>query len=196
MYPSLGPIGWTRDNDSFFYDAGKVLDIKSPEIELNRKTRFHKLGNDVARDADFFSNENNQDLGIMPREFPIAVIDESYPDYLLGMVATVQNEMRCFYAPVSEINNKKIGWTVLCQQSDNLVRGMEFQGDYIYAVTHAGAPKYKVVRTSVKHPDWAHAETVIPEAADSNSIDHQNQALPHRRLFKRSRRSARQVRFC
>ena len=24
-----------------------------------------------------------------------------------------------------------------------------------------------VVRTSVKHPDWAHAETVIPEAADS-----------------------------
>jgi prolyl oligopeptidase len=167
MYPSLGPIGWTRDNDSFFYDAGKVLDIKSPEIELNRKTRFHKLGNDVARDADFFSNENNQDLGIMPREFPIAVIDESYPDYLLGMVATVQNEMRCFYAPVSEINNKKIGWTVLCQQSDNLVRGMEFQGDYVYAVTHAGAPKYKVVRTSVKHPDWAHAETVIPEAADS-----------------------------
>src|SRR5213075_2084114 len=48
MYPSLAPIGWTRSNDAFFYDAGKVLDIKSQEIELNRKTRLHKLATDVA----------------------------------------------------------------------------------------------------------------------------------------------------
>jgi prolyl oligopeptidase len=65
------------------------------------------------------------------------------------------------------MKNKKIKWEVLCKQSDNLVRGMAFHGNYIYAITHAGAPKYKVVRTRVKHPDWAHAETVIPEAKDS-----------------------------
>ena len=47
------------------------------------------------------------------------------------------------------------------------VRGLAFDRDHVYAVTHAGAPKYKVVRTSVKHPDWEHAETIIPEAADS-----------------------------
>ncbi len=75
--------------------------------------------------------------------------------------------MRVFYAPVSELNHTRIKWNVLCQRSDNLVRGLEFDRDYVYAVTHAGAPKYKVVRTSVKHPDWDHAETVIPEGADS-----------------------------
>ena len=82
-------------------------------------------------------------------------------------VDTVQGEMRIFYAPISELKHKKIKWDVLCKVSDNLVRGFEFYGDYVYAVTHAGAPKYKVVRTSVKHPDWEHAETVIPEGADS-----------------------------
>jgi prolyl oligopeptidase len=167
VYPSLGPIGWTKDNESLFYDAGKVLDIKSPEIELNRKTRLHKLGTDFAKDVDFFSNESSPELNIAPKEFPVASIDESYPDYLIGFVGTVQNEIRCFYAPVSEMKNKKIKWSVLCQQSDNLVRGMAFEGDYVYAVTHAGAPKYKVVCTSIKHPDWAHAETVVPEAGDS-----------------------------
>ena len=167
IYPSYGTIGWLKDNTSFFYDAGKVTDIKSPEIELNRKTRIHKLGTEVAADADFFSNESNPELKIAPKEFPSASIDESYPDYLIGFVGTVQNEIRCFYAPVSEMKNKKVKWDVLCQPADNLVRGIAFQGDYIYAVTHSGAPKYKVVRTSVKHPDWAHAETVIPEAADS-----------------------------
>jgi len=167
LYPSYGAMGWTKDNNTFFYDAGKVTDIKSPEIELNRKTRLHKLGTDFAGDVDFFSNESNPELGIAPKEFPNASIDESYPDYLIGFVGTVQNEMRVFYAPTSEMTGKKIKWNVLCRQADNLVRGVAFHGNYVYAITHAGASNYKVVRTSVKHPDWAHAETVIPEAADS-----------------------------
>ena len=167
FYPSYGPIGWTKDNKTLFYDAGRVADIKSPAIELNRKTRLHKVGSDFAGDVDFFSNESYPDLGIAPKEFPSASIDESYPDYLIGYVGTVQNELRIFYAPTAEMKGQKIKWNVLCQQSDNLVRGVAFDGDYVYAITHAGAPKYKVVRTRVKHPDWAHAETVIPEAADS-----------------------------
>ncbi len=167
IYPSMGPIAWLADNRSFLYDAGKVSDIKSLEIELNRKTRLHQVGRDFAADPDFFSDESYPNLGITPREFPIAVVDESYPDYLVGLVATVQPELRMFYAPASELKSPKIKWAVLCQTSDNLVRGFEFNRGYIYAVTHEGAPKYKVVRTAVKHPDWKHAETVIPEAGDS-----------------------------
>src|SRR5215510_1803140 len=37
IYPSYGAIAWMMDSTSFLYDAGKVTDIKSPEIELNRK---------------------------------------------------------------------------------------------------------------------------------------------------------------
>lgn len=167
VYPTQGPLGWKKDGKSLFYLATKAKDIKSPEIELNCKTRVHKLGADVAADVDFFSDESYPDLEIAPKEFPAASIDESYPDYIVGFVGTVQNEMRIFYAPVSEMKGRKIKWDVLCRPSDLLVRGMTFHGDYAYAVTHAGAPKYKVVRTSVKHPDWEHAETIIPEAGDS-----------------------------
>lgn len=78
FYPSYGPIGWTKDNKTLFYDAGRVADIKSPAIELNRKTRLHKVGSDFAGDVDFFSNESYPDLGIAPKEFPSASIDESY----------------------------------------------------------------------------------------------------------------------
>ncbi len=167
IYPSYGPIGWLLDSKSFFYDAGKVTDIKSLEIEQNRKTRIHALGTDVSKDVDFFSDESYPGLGIAPKEFPGAFIDESYPDYVIGNVGTVQNEQKIFYAPISEMGGAKIKWNVLCTQADNIVRGLEFHGDYIYAVTHTGAPKYKLVRTSVKNPDWKNAETVVPEAADS-----------------------------
>src|SRR5882762_6985291 len=118
IYPSWGPTGWMNDNKSFFYDIGKVTDIKSLDIELNRKTRVHKLGTEIATDIDFFSNESYPELGIAAKEFPNAFIDESYPDYIIGFVGTVQNEMRIFYAPSSEMKNKKIKWDVLCKVTD------------------------------------------------------------------------------
>ena len=167
FYPSEGPLGWMKDNKSFFYDAGKVTDIKSPAIELNRKTKVHRLGTEIAKDVDIFSDESTPEVGITAKEFPSASIDESYPEYIIGSLQTVQNELRMFYAPVSELEHKKIKWIELCRPSDQLVRGMVFYRDYIYAVTHRDAPKYKIIRTSVKHPDWSHAETIIPEGTDS-----------------------------
>lgn len=168
MYPSYGPGSWTLDSKSFFYDAGKVPDIKSPEIELNRKARLHVLGTPAASDADFFSNESYRDLEISPKEMPQAFIDESYPDYVIGYVGTVQNEMRLFYAPTVQMKQGgKLKWAVLASLSDNLVRGMVFYKDNVYAVTHTGAERYKVVRTRVARPDWKTADTVIPEAKDS-----------------------------
>ena len=166
-YPSYGPIGWTMDSSSLLYDMGKVFDTKSPEIELNRKTKLHKLGTPVSADIDFFSNEANPDLGIAPKEFPQAFIDESYPDYVIGYVGTVQQEMRLYYAPSAQMKHEKLEWKVLARTTDNLVRGVAFYKDRVYAVTHEGAPRYKLVRTSVAHPDWTRAETVLPEAGDS-----------------------------
>src|SRR5262249_21878426 len=116
---------------------------------------------------DFFSNESAPDLGITSKEFPQAFIDESYPDYVIGYVGTVQNELRLFYAPSAQMKTGKVQWSVLARTSDNLVRGLAFYKDNVYAVTHEGAPRYKLVRTSVSHPDWSRAETVVPEAKDS-----------------------------
>jgi prolyl oligopeptidase len=167
IFPSFGTLGWTMDSRSFFYDAGKVTDTKSINIQMDRKTRLHNLGTDTAGDRDVLSDESSPELGIIPKEFCYAGIDSSYPDYIVGSLSTVQNELRLVYAPTSELAKPKIKWDILCTPSDNIVRGYQFFGDYVYAVTHEGAPKFKVVRTSVKHPDWKHAETVLAEGPDS-----------------------------
>jgi prolyl oligopeptidase len=168
IYPSYGASSWTMDSKAFLYDAGKVTDIKNAEIELNRKARLHRLGTDVNTDVDFFSNESYPDLGIDAKEMPEAYIDESFPSYVIANLSTVQSEMRLFYAPTSQMTGGgKLAWSVLAKPSDNLVRGIAFHKDSVYAVTHDGAPRYKVIRTLVDHPDWKTAETVVPEAKDS-----------------------------
>jgi prolyl oligopeptidase len=126
------------------------------------------VGTEVDRDLDFFSNESCPELDIAAKEFPAAFVDESYPEYVVGSVGTVQQEMRVYYAPTPEPEAKgKIEWKPVCKLSDNLVRGIVFYKDDVYAITHENAPRYKIVRTSLKHPDWGHAETVVPEQADS-----------------------------
>jgi prolyl oligopeptidase len=166
IYPSYGPIGWSLDNRSFFYDAGRVTDLKAMDIELNRKTRIHQLGAEVAQDQDCFSNESAPELGITAKERPVAYVRKTCPEYVFGRVFTVQNDLRLFYAPATELAKGKVRWKVLCAPADHLVRGLSVCGDQVYAVTYDGAPRFKLVRTSVKEPDWKHAETVLPEAAD------------------------------
>ena len=167
VYPTFEVTGWGKDNKSFFYAAPSVSDIKSIEIGVNHKAKLHRVGTDFAKDIDFLSNKSYPTLDIQPKENPVAYIDESYPNYVIGRLFTVQSEMRIFYALIPHDATANIQWKVLCERSDNLVRGFQFAGDYIYAVTHAGAPNYKIVRTRVKHPDWTHAETVVPEGPDS-----------------------------
>jgi prolyl oligopeptidase len=167
MYPSIAPYGWAKDSKSFLYDASSVTDIKSIDIELNRKTRVHVIGSDPSTDRDLFSNASNPELNIAPKEFPGAWIDETYPDYLISTVTTVQPEQRIYVAPIAELNKKKVTWRSIAELSDHVVRGFAFWGDRVYAVTYDGAPKYKLVRTSLAHPDWSKAEVVLPEAADS-----------------------------
>ncbi len=162
---SYGPYGWAPDHASFLYDSGKAGDPRSVEFHLDRKTRLHRLG--TASDADVLSNESNPELGLSPEEVPSARVDESLPGYVLGSASTAQSELRLFYAPVSELKQPKIRWKALCKRSDNLVKGVAFHGEDVYAVTHDGAPRYRIVRTSLGRADWKSAETVVPEGPDT-----------------------------
>jgi prolyl oligopeptidase len=167
MYPSFGPTDWTPDSQAFFYDAGSTDDIRSPEIELNRKTRLHRVGDDFANDRDFFSNVACPGLAIGAEEFPTAMVNQTSPEWLFGYVSTVQNEMRVYCAPTADLARNDIAWQPLCQPSDHLVRSLVVLGQQAYAVTYDGAPRYRVVRTRVDSPQWQRAETVIAEAGDA-----------------------------
>lgn len=166
IYPSYGAWAWAADNASFYYDAGKTTDIKSNEIELNRKARLHKLGTAVEQDVDLLSDESHPEMGIAPKEMPWAWTSEEFPGYLFAQVSTVQKEVRNYYAMASEISTGKVQWKPICGLSDD-VTDATFHDGVIYALTHAGAPKYKLVRADLKNLDWSHADVVLPEAADT-----------------------------
>jgi prolyl oligopeptidase len=172
IYPAAWyGVSWLPESQAFLYNGGDVTDVKSPDIELNRKARIHKLGSPTSDDRDILSGASTPELDITPEEIPVAEVPRSRPDRLIGGLSTVQSELRLYTASASELGGSRVTWKPLVQRSDNL-RDFVLYGDSVYAVTHTSAPRYRVVRARSDAPNWKTAETVVPEAVDSiDSID-------------------------
>jgi len=163
----LRPHRLDLDSTAFFYDAGKVSDIKSLEIEQNRKTRVHKLGSDFTADPDIFSNESNPELGIFRERVSRRLNRRVLP----GLTSSVRGNgaerdenvlrPRGGASPSPRSSGPCSAPHLTTGSRHRVLRRLCLRGD------PRGAPKYKLVRTSIRHPDWKHAETVIAEAADS-----------------------------
>jgi prolyl oligopeptidase len=168
IYPAAWwGVNWLPNSRAFFYNGSDVNDIKSLDIETNRKARLHMLGTPVSQDRDLLSTASTPDLGIEAKEMPQAFVPESAPDRLLGSLDTVQPESRYVIASVSDLDKGQILWKPLAQRTDKLVRGTAITPEWLYSITSADAPHYKIVRARLDSPDWKHAEIVIAEAADS-----------------------------
>lgn len=166
-YPTRGVPTWTPDGAAFFFGSGDVKDIRDKAIQLNRRVRLHRLGGDFADATDVFSIHANAALGIEAKEIPRVTVPDVRPDIRIGALNTVARERRLFIASGVASTETRISWRELCRRSDRVIMGPLFFGEHVYAVTSTGASRFKVVRTSLESPDWATAETVVPEAADT-----------------------------
>jgi prolyl oligopeptidase len=166
IYPSRGVFSWTPDGRGFFYDSGKVTDLRALDLKLNREVRLHLLGRPLAEDRVVLSAATNPELGITPKEIPGVFVSQFHPELLLGWADTVQKDLRVFCVPLADLGEKRVPWRVLGERSDCLTDWTDGL-DGLYAVTYAGAPHGKVVRTSLERPDWSRAETVVPETANT-----------------------------
>ena len=168
IYPAAWwGVHWLPNSRAFFYNGSDVTDIKSLDIETNREARLHTLATPVTQDRDLLSTASTPELGIEAKEIPSAIVAESAPERLIGSLETVQRENRLLIASVSDVDQGHIHWKPLAQRADKLVRGFAITPEWLYSITSADAPHYKIVRSRLDSPDWAQAETAIPEAADS-----------------------------
>jgi prolyl oligopeptidase len=175
IYPTAGLDGWSFDNKFINYIWLKSADNKDPLARLNTKTKLHKV-NTLATDADidFFSNVSYPELKIDPKAYPYAQLTEDNENYVFAGEGTVQNEFTMYYAPISQFYSGKIQWKVLCKPEHKIVRGMEFVGDRVFAITYDGAKNYKLLETNLKNIDWKNAKTIAEEKTDQTleSITH------------------------
>jgi prolyl oligopeptidase len=160
----FGFPAWLPDGRSFLHNRmQKMLPGMPPtERELKSKVYLHVVGTDPEKDPVIFGYDVSPKVKIVPTDLPFVWTQAGSP-YAFGTVAHgVRPEITLYAAPLSSINGSDIPWHKIVDVDDEVI-DFAPRGEDVYLMTHKGALRYKIVRTSISNPDLAKAEVVVPE---------------------------------
>jgi prolyl oligopeptidase len=152
---------WMPDDSGFFYLRQRDLPKGTVETEKYRfqTAFFHRLKG-KGPDQPIIEAGNSKAIAITPEESPYVAPLTGTP-YVIAIPANgVQNEFALYIAPRADVLKPDVKWRKLFG-SDAAVTGFAIHGDDLYLLSHQDAPRFKVLKTSVRHPDLAHAEEVL-----------------------------------
>jgi prolyl oligopeptidase len=154
---------WLPDGRSFLYNRLQKLLPGAPATDLYQKSRVyrHVLGADPEKDQPVFGYDVNPEITFEPTLLPFA-----YPvpgsTHVIALVNSGVSPNSAFYiAPVASLALPTIPWRKIADFTDE-VSNIDLHGDDVYVLTYRQTPRFKVVRTSLAHPDLATAQPVIP----------------------------------
>jgi prolyl oligopeptidase len=160
----FGAVSWKPDSHGFFYNRLQKLAPETPQVELEQKSKnyLHTLGQSPENDIPVLGFELSKSVEVSPIDFPV-VVSQPGTDYALGILAHgVQNEATVFAAPLTSLNKADIPWKKICDV-DAEITDFAVHGNDFYFLTHKDAPRFKLLKTTLDHPDLAHAEVVIQQ---------------------------------
>ena len=159
-------ITWRADNRSFYYFKFNKAGPDTPpsEWEFNARTYLHMLG----RGAD-----GETDAVIFGRGVSKLAVPEGQVTYIAGSpqsnwaVAVANhnaddNPSTYYVAPMSKATGPATPWRKIADVDDG-VSGVAVRGDTMYFLSRKDASRFRILSTSLAHPDVRHATVVAPE---------------------------------
>src|SRR5262249_54207874 len=141
---------WLPDG-RLMYQRLQQLGPKAPVSDKyrNQRTFIHALGTNPDTDVALFGAGVSAAVKMAPEEMGYATYSSGTP-WVIGVAENgVAREYRIWVAPLAALNGADTPWVQVADTSDAVI-DLSVHGDDIYLTTHKDAPRYKVVRTSMK----------------------------------------------
>jgi prolyl oligopeptidase len=95
-----------------------------------------------------------------PSDFMAGLAFAGSPHQFLYIEGGVKRDIRLLARPKGTLGSG--GWRPLIDHQDGIWL-FDVHGDRVYGLTHKGAPRFRVVATSIEKPNWANPTVVVPE---------------------------------
>ncbi|QDU28310.1 Prolyl endopeptidase precursor [Anatilimnocola aggregata] len=154
---------WLPDGKSFVYSRRRQIGTDAPAADGYKFTQAfqHKLESNPNQDSLVFANGAPGSPPMAEMDFP-AVIAPLGSAWAIGQIKHGdETDITLYVTRQESLGSPAPRWTKVCDRTD-LVTEFAVHGDDIYLLTAHDAPRFKVVRTSLTHPDFATAEEVVP----------------------------------
>ncbi len=152
---------WLADSSGFFYNQLTGA-VNTPERFLDSQVRFHKVGNDAAKDTILMKRGLDAAVQYEKIQAPY-IYTSSHSSYALLVLADVRQERRVYTAPLKDAQTGKAKWQLVADFADE-VTDIDLHGDDLYLLSTKGHPRGRIVKTSAKAPAFASAQEVVAES--------------------------------
>lgn len=171
----FGAVEWRPDNHSFFYNQVRALPDGAPPsaTEEESHVKLHILGTDPSRDRTVFGYRVSPSVPFEPTDIP-AVLTTRGSTWALGVIQHgTKTDVTLYAVPLDSMGTSGAPWHEVVGLQDDVVgfvdvdnapNGIAVRGDELYMLSHKGAPRYRLLRISLRDPDMAHAVTVLPQS--------------------------------
>ena len=158
---------WRYDGDVLFYTQQRERAAGEPASDQFRNSRsfmrtFAPSG--ATGDVAIFGRGLDPAVEIDGEDTPTVHVSPVSP-FAIGVVSHgVQNEISLFVAPLTQLRGAATPWRKFAT-SEQGITDFDLRGEWIYLLTHEDAPRYQVVRWSLRDPrpyTLANAEIVVP----------------------------------
>ena len=159
----FGQPTWLPDGKTFFIPRLQKLGLDAPPTAKYQKVRVyrHTLGSDPENDPQVFGYGMGGSVKVLEDDFPVIAYSPAAPDALIGLIIHgVKNEKDVYVASFSDSPKE---WKKVADDSAEIT-GLDVHGDDLFLLSHKDASRYKVLRTSLAHPDLATAQVIVPSS--------------------------------
>ncbi|RKD87868.1 prolyl oligopeptidase family serine peptidase [Mangrovibacterium diazotrophicum] len=156
---------WLPDDSGFFYSRRQLLAADAPETEIYKKTKvyFHQLNTDANSDQVIAGYELSDKMELSDVDFPSIYLAPNSDYAVVKIKHGDSNELTLYTAPVNTLLKSDIPWAKICDVEDE-VTDYAVHLDDIYLQSAHKSPRFKIISTSLKNPDIATAEVIVPES--------------------------------
>jgi prolyl oligopeptidase len=165
-----GSASWLPDHRSFTYSQFPVLGADQAPQE--RIMRSRALLHTVGRNRDGAGDKPLFGFGVDPatdfaKEYINFVAIPAISDYAIAVNWTVDVDLAgVFVAPVAALAAERIPWQRVAGPEDQIqsAPNLVVHGSDLYLVSRREAPRFRLLRLDLAHPDLRRSEIVVPES--------------------------------
>ncbi|TCD47110.1 prolyl oligopeptidase family serine peptidase [Chlorobium sp. N1] len=152
---------WTEDGEHFIYNRLRPVTRPGQNPQYDSQVFLHRVGTDPETDIEIFSGAKYPELNIDGADIPDVSYDRE-SGRLFAFVSNVDRRLRVYTAPAKALLEGRIDWKPLIRPSDD-IHDFATTATELYYFTPKGAPRFRVMKTSLERPDFSRAETVVRE---------------------------------
>ncbi len=152
---------WLDDGTGFFYNQLTGA-VGSPQRYLDSQARFHRLRSEPASDLLIMKRGLVAAVPYERIQMPVVLTFRGAGHALL-MLRDVRSEFRLFTAPLADVLRERARWVAIADFADEIT-DVDVDGETLYLLANKGAPRGRILRTSVTSPQLAHAREVVPQS--------------------------------